>query len=131
MDDPKIQEKIIQSSPIGSKMMFHKDLEPSRWFKFSILEQLANVYCDVERAIDWRKKNNLEYSQKAFERALELLSLTIIDPKNKGAKLKELTRIREFMIDYFMYDNEYETSDEFWQQYFYGFAHAAAIARGR
>ena len=51
--------------------------------------------------------------------------------KNKGGKLKELVRVREALKDYFVYDNEYKTTEEFWQQYFYEFNYAAAIQRGR
>jgi len=113
-------------------MIIHKNLASGAWFKFTLLEQLANVGTDVDRAIRWRNKGNLEYSQQAFERALELLSLTIIDPKHrKTGRLKELGRVRECLIDYFMFDNEYQTDDKFWQEYFYQFNYAAAIQRGR
>jgi hypothetical protein len=111
----------------------HKELAASgRWFELSLMEQLANVGTDIERTIQWKKRGKLEDSQKAFERALDLLTLTIIDPKNKTqGRLKELTRTREALIDYFVYDNEYQTSDEIWQKYFYSFNYAAALQRGK
>lgn len=112
-------------------MIIHKDLTLEHWFKFSLFEQLANVGCEIERTIYWKKNANLEYSRKAFERALELLTFTIMDPKNKGPRLKELGRTREALIDHFVYDNEYNTTDEIWQKYFFDFNYAAAIARGR
>lgn len=112
-------------------MKIHKNLDIHHWSKFSILEQLANVGCDIERTIFWKKNKNLEYSNKAFERALELLDLTIADPKNRKGTLRELVRVREALIDYFMYDNEYATTEEFWQQYFFDFNYAAAIQRGK
>lgn len=113
------------------KKIIHKDLLASgRWFAFSLMEQLGNVGSDVERAIQWRRKGNSEYSQQALERALELIDFTIADPKNRK-RLKEIVRARELLVDYFMYDNEYSSTDEFWQQYFFNFAYAAAIARGR
>lgn len=108
----------------------HPSLAAGRWFKFSLMEQLGNVGSDIERTIQWRKKGDLEYSKQAFERALELLDLTIADPKNKK-RLREILRARECLIDYFMYNNEYGSTDEFWQQYFYDFGYAAAIQRGR
>jgi hypothetical protein len=111
-------------------MIIHKHLAAGRWFELSLVEQLANVGMDIERTMQWKKRGNLEYSQQAFERALELLYLTIKDPKNKG-RLKELTRARELLIDYFVYDNEYGSSDEFWHNYFFDFNYAAAIQRGR
>lgn len=112
-------------------MKIHTNLTLERWCRFSILEQLANVGTDIERAIQWRRVQNLDYSQQAFARALELLDLTIADPKNVRGKRKEILRVREALIDHFVYDNEYQTTEEFWQQYFYDFNYAAAVARGK
>ena len=112
-------------------MRIHKTLTPERWFKFTLFEQLGNVGSDVDRAIYWKKAGNFDYSQKAFERTLELLDLTIIDPKHTRARRRELCRVREALVDYFMYDNIYGSSDELWSDYFYRFAYAAAIQKGR
>lgn len=108
-------------------------LESGRWFKFTLFEQLANVGCDIERTIRWKNRGDLEESRKAFDRALELLDFTLLDPKNKASRscMKELGRVREALTDHFMYDNEYQTTDEQWQQYFYDFNYAAAVQKGR
>ncbi len=111
--------------------MIHTGLTLERWSKFSVFEQLANIGTDIARAFEGRKKQDINYSEKAFERAMELLDLTIADPKNRGTVLKELARVREALKDYFVYDNEYQTTEAFWQQYFYDFNYAAAIQRGR
>lgn len=111
-------------------MIIHKELAAGRWFKLSLMEQLANVGSDVERTISWRKKGNKDYSNKAFDRTLELLDLTIADPKNRK-RLKEIVRMREVLVDYFLYDNNYGSSDELWQRYFLYFGFAAAYQRGR
>jgi hypothetical protein len=103
-------------------------LAAGRWFELSLREQLANVGSEVERAILWREKGNGEYSGKALERALELLGLTIEDKKNRK-RLKELTRAREVLVDYFYADNQYASSDQLWRSYFYGFAYAARLHR--
>lgn len=113
-------------------MKIHSDLTLERWSKFSLFEQLANVGTDVERAIRWKNKGNAEYSQMAFYRALELLDLTIEDPKNrKCGTLKELLYIRETLGDYFTHHNKYGATDASWQAYFYQFNYAAALQRGR
>ncbi len=112
------------------KKVIHKDLASGRWFTFSLIEQLANVGTDVERAIQWRNKGNLDYSQQSVERALELLDFTIADKKNRQ-RLKELVRVRGMLADYFLGSNEYSFNDEFWQHYFYAFNYVAAIARGK
>ena len=111
-------------------MIMHKNLAAGRWFKFSLIEQLANIGCDVERTIQWKKRGNLDYSQKAFERALELIDLTVADPKNRK-RLREVLRTREALVDFFVYDNEYNTTEEIWHNYFFAFNYAAAIQRGR
>lgn len=111
--------------------MIHTGLTSERWFKFSVFEQLANVGTDIARAFQGRLRNDRTYEEKAFERAMELLDLTIADPKNKGPRLKELCRVREALKDYFLCDNEYQTTETFWQQYFYDFNYAAAMQRGR
>jgi len=103
----------------------HQNLSNGRWFKLSLFEQLANIGSEVERAILWKEKNR-EYSQQAFYRSLELLSLTIDDQKNRG-RLKELTRLYEVLVDYFAGDNQYQSSDKLWRNYFYPFNYAARL----
>src|ERR1700675_3919495 len=97
--------------------MVYKTLAEGRWLEFSFLEQMANIGCDVDRAIRWRKKNDELYSDDALKRALELISLTIADPKNKK-RLKEIGRIKEVLLDYFKGDNIYGYTDEAWHKYF-------------
>jgi hypothetical protein len=115
--------------------MIHKGLTLQKWSQFSLVEQLANVGCDIDRAIRWKEQGNHDYSVKAFERALELLSLTIADPKNRGegrrGTFKELVRTREALIDHFVYDNEYQTTDKIWHDYFFAFNYAAALRKGK
>jgi hypothetical protein len=111
-------------------MIIHKQLAAGRWFTLSLIEQLANVGMDVERAIQWKKRDNLEYSRNAFKRALELLDLTIDDPKNRK-RLKEPCRVRELLVDYFVYANEYGSDDRFWHDYFFVFNYATAMQKGR
>lgn len=104
----------------------HKDLADGRWFELSFPAQMANIGSEVIRTINWRNKKNPEYSQKAFERALELLSLTISDTKNKK-RLRELTRLYEVLVDYFAFNNEYKSTDKSWQNYFFAFNYLSRI----
>jgi len=104
----------------------HLELSQGKWKKLSFFEQMANIGSEVERAINWRNRDNTEYSQLAFERALELMNLTIADKKNNG-HLRELTRVQENFIDYFACNNNYSSSEKNWKNYFYSFALAAKI----
>jgi hypothetical protein len=110
--------------------IIHKKLAAGRWFDFSLIEQLANIGADIERTIRLKKRGDMQASQQAFERALELIDLTVADPKNRK-RLKEILRAREMLVDYFVYNNEYSSTDEFWQNYFFDFNYAAAIRRGK
>jgi len=95
-----------------------------RWQKLSFFWQMANIGSEIQRAINWRKKNP-QYSKLAFERSLELINLTITDKKNQTPeKLKELLRTKELLIDYFCFDNFYKTNDKIWQNYFSAFNYA-------
>lgn len=111
-------------------MIIHKNLLAGGWLKMPLIEQLANVGMDVDRAIRWRKRGNDEQSEKAFYRAIELIDFIVADPKNRK-RLKEVLRVRECFIDYFLYDNEYKFTDEYWQKYFFDFNHAVALRRGK
>lgn len=108
--------------------MEHKQAEAGRWAKFTTSEQMANIGSEVERTILWKNKNNRDYSNKAFVRALELLDLTVQDTKNR-LQLKEILRVREALVDYFLFDNQFFSSDELWRKYFYPFNFAARINR--
>ena len=108
------------------KIICHKGLTQKQWFSEDIFQQMANVGAEVGRAINWKKKGDLNYCRLAFERVLELLSLTIADKKNVG-RLKELTRAREMLIDYFIFSNDYFSTAEFWQKYFLAFNWAARV----
>jgi hypothetical protein len=104
----------------------HKNLANGRWATLTFFEQMANVGSEVDRTIKWKNKGNTEYSRMAFERALELLDLTICNEK-RGSRLKELVRVREVLADYFAFENIYGSTDALWQKYFYAFNFAARM----
>jgi hypothetical protein len=106
----------------------HRQLAMGGWAKLGLMEQLANVGSEVGRAIGWREKGKKGYSWRSLERALELLSLTIGDVKNRS-RLKELTRLREVLLDYFYGGNVYGSTDRLWRKYFKTFGWVAR--RGR
>lgn len=106
----------------------HKEMASGRWKKFSTIEQMANIGSEVLRALKWKNKRNKEYADLAFERALELFDLTVDDPKNRR-RLKEILRARELFADYFTGHNEFKSSDEEWQKYFYSYNYAARLGR--
>jgi hypothetical protein len=106
----------------------HKGLAAGRWGELSFFEQMANIGSEVERALNWQSKHNSLYSQKAYERALELLGFTM-DSAHSLSRLREVARMRETLVDYFSGANEYRSTEKSWREYFSHFAYAAR--RGR
>jgi hypothetical protein len=108
----------------------HKNLAEGRWNSLSFFEQMANIGSEVERAIKWKEKGNIEYSRMAFDRSLELLDLARADKKNIK-RLKELSRLREVFTDFFEFENIYKSTSKSFQNYFYAFNFAASIMSNR
>ena len=109
--------------------VMHRELAAGRWFELPLVEQMANIGSEIERTISWRGRN-AKISSAAFERGLELLDLTIADPRHRR-RLRELVRVREALADHFAFDNIYGSTDESWRRYFNAFTYASAISRGR
>ncbi len=101
----------------------HKELAAGRWAELSILEQMAHIGGEVERALNWRVRQNPEHCRKAFERALELIDLALACA-SEGPRLKELARLREAVVDFFIGVNQFQSSEISWRKYFLPFAYA-------
>ena len=102
----------------------HHDLAAGRWKGFTFVEQMANIASEVERALNWRAKNNPIYAQRAMERALELMDLTLAGTKN-AARLRELARVREALVGFFTGNNVFVSTEASWRKYFAPFTYAA------
>ena len=101
----------------------HPSLAGGRWFTLSLLDQLGNVGSEVGRA-SRRAATDPAASRRALERALELLDLTIADPRWRD-RLKELTRAREVLCDAAEGGRSYGSTLADMERYFFPFALAA------
>ena len=77
----------------------HPELAAGRWFTLSLATQLGNAGSEYERALQWKKRGDKARFEAAFDRLLELIDLTIADPRWRNHRLKELTRLREVVCD--------------------------------
>ncbi len=103
----------------------HKDLAAGGWQKLSLIEQMGNIGSEINRALNWRDKDE-KLHNNAVDRALELLDLTIADPRWR-LRLKEIVRVRELLADAMFGGKEYKTTFEDLNCYFFQFAFAARI----
>jgi hypothetical protein len=104
----------------------HAELAAGGWGRLSLVEQLGNVGAEVGRMRRWREKDE-RLAAGAFERALELLDLTLADPRWRG-RLKEIARARELLCDAASGGRDHGATLEELDRYFLAFAFAA---RGR
>lgn len=74
----------------------HPDLVAGRWQTLPIVEQLANVGSEVERAIRAHEAGRLDRRDHAMRRALELFDLTAADERWRGHRRREVLRAREY-----------------------------------
>lgn len=104
----------------------HRDLASGRWWDLSLFEQLGNIGSEISRAVKWSGRND-ELARGARERALELFDLTLDDPRHRqsAARLREIARAREVVVDFFDGANEYQSTASSLQKYFDDFALAA------
>ncbi len=102
----------------------HKGLAAGRWAQMPLSEQMANIGSEVSRALNWKRKKNESYCLKSVARALELIALTI-ESLTVTSQIKELTRLREALLDYFYGHNEFGSSEILWEKYFNHFNFAA------
>lgn len=106
-------------------MTMHAGLAGGRWWTLTLAEQLANAGADVGRAIRAREEGDQGRFEAAFDRALELLDLTLADPRWSGPRLREIARTREVVCDFLAGDNQYRSTAGLLDAYFLAFAIAA------
>ena len=112
------------------RTLYHGPEIVDRWFGLSLAEQLGNVGSEVSRALSWRSRNPA-IAQGALERALELIDLTLEDPRHRSSppRLREICRAREVLLDYVIGPNRYGSTEVTLRRYFDAFAVAAAVQR--
>jgi hypothetical protein len=67
----------------------------TRWQTLPLVEQLAHVGGEVERALRAHEARMSDRREHALARALELFDLTAADPRWRGARRREVLRARE------------------------------------
>jgi hypothetical protein len=100
-----------------------------QWQRFSLVEQLANVGSEVERAIRAHDAGQRERFENAQARALTLFDLTAADDRWRGPRRREILRAREEFCRLFHDPSVHAGSAQGLRRYFLAFAVAARQGR--
>ncbi len=106
-------------------MTMHAGLTSGRWWTLTLAEQLGDAGADVSRAVRARQEGDQGRFDAALDRALELLDLTLADPRWNGPRRREIASAREVVCDFLVGDNQYRSTPELLDAYFVAFAIAA------
>jgi hypothetical protein len=106
-------------------MSSHPGLAGGRWQMMTLSEQLGNIGSEVGRAIRAREHDDGRRFTGALDRALELFDLTLIDPRWRGHRAREIARAREVVCDFLVGENDYRSTAATLDAYFLQFAFAA------
>ena len=99
-----------------------------RWPQLTLMEQLAHVGSEVERAIRAYEAGNRKRFDGALDRALELFDFTVADDRWAGPRRREILRAREEFCRLFFDEDVPENSALGLRRYFLAFAIAARRA---
>lgn len=102
-----------------------------RWERFSLVEQLANIGSEVERAIRAHDAGNTARFENALGRALALFDLTATDGRWRDHRRREILRAREEFCRLFFDPEVPSSSAQGLSRYFLAFAVAARAEAGR
>lgn len=105
----------------------HKEMAAGRWYELSLAAQMGNIGSEVSRAAKWQGKDEKLF-RGAVDRALELFDLTLMDPRSRGARAREIARAREVFCDAVYGGTLYQSSLSGLIPYFDHFAFAARSA---
>ena len=103
----------------------HEALAAGRWNRMALVEQLANVGSEVERALGAHEQGRTDRRDRALARALELFDLTAADDRWRGPRRRELLRAREQFCRVFFDDAAEPGLADYLRRYFMEFAVAA------
>ena len=101
----------------------------TRWGSLTLMEQLANVGSEVDRAIRAHGTRNTSRFDHALARALELFDLTAADERWRGHRRREILRAREEFCRLFYDPDVPPDSAAGLSRYFLAFAVAARRER--
>jgi len=109
----------------GAPAPLHPQMAAGRWATMPLVEQMANIGSEVDRAIRAHAERKAVRFDHALARALELFDLTAADARWAGPRRREILRAREEFCRLFFDPDVDAASAAGLSRYFLHFAVAA------
>lgn len=108
---------------ILAKITFHRELLDSlRWYGMTFFDQLGNTGVEVGRVLSAKESGDQAKFDSAVWRMEELFAMMKADPRwHKSRRLREVGRAQELVKDLVFGSNEYHSTPESLNAYFYPF----------
>lgn len=87
----------------------HPTLTEEKWAKFPVYKQILMIGNELGRAGHWIEKKDFVEVRECYDRALELIAITVALLKEKN-KLRELLRFKEALLG--LYDQGQPTEED-------------------
>ena len=78
------------------KLKYHRNLTKERWAQFPFFQQILMIANELHRASKWIETGDFFEVKLCYERAFELLYLTV-EVLQEKRKLRELLRFKEML----------------------------------
>lgn len=75
-------------------LIYHKTLSVEKWSAYSNMQQIIMISNELNRAKNWIINNRNTEANLAYERAFELIDLSVLDKKWENATV-EFLRLKE------------------------------------
>jgi hypothetical protein len=79
----------------------HPNLSLEKWSSLSAGNQVLNIASELNRAGNWIRNNDVAKVNLCYERAFELVDLTVCDSKWRG-RIREMLRFREMLAELYL-----------------------------
>lgn len=83
-------------------LKLHKNLSKEKWTGFPMSQRILMIANELNRAKNWIEREDFEEVSNCYERAFELLDLTI-STAGAGNLRRELLRFREILALHYAY----------------------------
>lgn len=90
-------------------LKFHRILTKDKWDSFPFFKQILMIANELNRANNWIEKKDFAEVKLCYERAFELLYLTVETLKDRR-KLREILRFKEILAN--LYNEEAPSLEE-------------------